>query len=86
VNRLIGCGEAVRQLWEFLDQALDDDDHHAVEKHLAFCVQCCGELEFARELRQLLRTKGAGDLPGDVQGRLDRFIDDLDIGGPGGTG
>lgn len=84
VDRVIGCGDAVRHLWEFLDQGLADEDQLAVEEHLAFCMRCCGELEFARELRSLLRTAGAGDLPGDVAERLGRFIDDLGTGGSGG--
>ncbi|MGH9110831.1 MAG: zf-HC2 domain-containing protein [Acidimicrobiales bacterium] len=78
MDRVIGCGEAVRHLWEFLDQGLGDDDQQAVAEHLAFCLRCCGELEFARELRQLLGTTGAGALPSDVQARLGRFIDGLD--------
>jgi anti-sigma factor (TIGR02949 family) len=83
-DRVIGCGEAVRHLWEFLDQGLEDDDQRAVEAHLAFCMRCCGELAFARELRRRLRTPGAGELPGDIAERLGRFIDDLRPGEPGG--
>ena len=74
----IGCGRAVRQLWEFLDGGLDAADHHAVEAHLAWCLRCCGEVEFARELRGLLRTRTAVTLPSGTRGRLERFIDDLD--------
>lgn len=84
MDRVIGCGEAVRHLWEFLDQGLGDDDRQAVEEHLAFCLRCCGELEFARELRRLLRSAGASGLPGEVRARLGRFIDGLD--GADGTG
>ena len=84
VDRVIGCGEAVRHLWEFLDQGLDDDDQQAVEEHLAFCMRCCGELEFARQLRRRLRATGVGGLPGDVAERLGRFIDDLGSGESGG--
>lgn len=74
----ISCGEAVRSLWEFLDRGLEEDDHQAVEDHLAFCMQCCGELEFAKHLRHVLRSQAAEQLPGDVHARLDGFIDGLD--------
>jgi hypothetical protein len=47
-------------------------------------MRCCGELEFARELRRRLQATGAGGLPGDVEERLGRFIDDLGAGKPGG--
>lgn len=77
MDRLITCGTAVEQLWAFLDHELDDHDQRAVEAHLAFCLRCCGEMEFAEHLRQLLATKGTGELPAEVRTRLDRFIDEL---------
>jgi hypothetical protein len=80
-DRVIGCGEAVKHLWEFIDRGLAADDQQAVEEHLAFCMRCCGELEFARELRRRLRATGTDGLPGDVAERLGRFIDDLGAGG-----
>lgn len=73
----IGCGEAVRRLWEFLDGGLDETDHLQVEEHLAWCLRCCGEAAFARELRGLLRTRTGVTLPGDVRTRMERFIDVL---------
>jgi anti-sigma factor (TIGR02949 family) len=86
VEQVISCGAAVERLWAFLDHELDDHDHQAVEAHLAFCRRCCGELEFAKHLRRLLTTKGAGELPAGVQARLDRFIEELaDAAGEGGT-
>ncbi|MGH9290756.1 MAG: zf-HC2 domain-containing protein [Acidimicrobiales bacterium] len=77
MDRVIGCGEAVERLWEFLDHELDDRDHQAIEAHLAFCRRCCGELEFAKQLRRLLRAKSSGELPAAVRGRLDQFIGEL---------
>jgi anti-sigma factor (TIGR02949 family) len=84
-DHVIGCREAVEHLWEFLDQGLAADDQQAVEQHLAFCKRCCGELEFARELRRRLRATGTGRLPVDVAERLGRFIDDLGAEPGGGA-
>jgi anti-sigma factor (TIGR02949 family) len=78
VTTRIGCGEAVQRLWEFLDQALEEPDHREVEQHLAFCRRCCGELEFARQLRHVLAAGGTTDLPADVHDRLERVIEHLD--------
>jgi anti-sigma factor (TIGR02949 family) len=72
-----GCREAVRQLWEYLDHGLGTDDQRRLEDHLAFCVRCCGELAFARELRELLRTRTDSPPPHDARERLERFIDEL---------
>jgi len=79
---MINCAEAVKELWEFLDRNLAPDDQAAVDEHLAFCRRCCGELQFARELRAFLATKTSHELPGEVRGRLTRFIADLDTNGP----
>jgi mycothiol system anti-sigma-R factor len=87
VEPVISCGAAVERLWAFLDHELDEHDHRAVEAHLAFCKRCCGELEFAKHLRGLLTTKGAGELPAGVRARLDRFIEELaDAAGGDDTG
>jgi anti-sigma factor (TIGR02949 family) len=74
---VIQCLEAVRLLWDYLDQAISPDDQEKVERHLSFCRRCCGELEFAKELRGLLGTRGAEELPPHVKARLERFLADL---------
>lgn len=75
----IGCTEAVRRLWDYLDGALGDGDHRAVDEHLAFCLRCCGELAFAQELQRLLQTKTAPELSPDVEERLMGVLDGVDI-------
>jgi anti-sigma factor (TIGR02949 family) len=74
---MISCDEAVRQLWDYLDRALSPAEFEAVEDHLAFCRRCCGEAEFARELRQFLASHDAGEVPPDVRDRLERFVEGL---------
>jgi hypothetical protein len=80
MTRPLGCREAVRQLWSFLDQGRAPADDPTLEAHLAFCLRCCGELEFARELQQVLRDQTSVDPPTDVRDRLERFIDELGTG------
>jgi anti-sigma factor (TIGR02949 family) len=74
---VIACSDAVRQLWEYLDQAVSPEEQEKIERHLSFCRRCCGELEFAKELRGLLGTRGAEELPPHVKARLERFLADL---------
>jgi len=76
-ERMIPCSDAVRQLWEYLDQALSPEDQAKVEQHLAFCRRCCGELEFAKELRTFLASNDVEEIPPDVRKRLERFVDGL---------
>ena len=74
---MIGCTEAIQWLWEYLDATIDLDDKIRVEEHLARCRTCCGELEFAKELRRMLAERSPDDLPADVILRLNRAIEEL---------
>jgi anti-sigma factor (TIGR02949 family) len=76
-ERSIGCSDAIRRLWDYLDETLSAEDQTLVEGHLAFCRRCCGELEFAKELRALLSSNAIDEIPIDVKERLDRFMEEL---------
>jgi mycothiol system anti-sigma-R factor len=73
---MISCAEAVRQLWEYLDGAVDAATRARVEEHLGLCRRCCGELEFAEELRRFLASSPHEDLPDDVMRRLNEILED----------
>lgn len=75
---MIACAEAVRQLWEYLEEDLEESDRERVEEHLAFCRRCCGELEFAEELRLFMTRNTEADLPDPIEHRLVSFIDELE--------
>lgn len=74
---MISCSEAVDRLWHYLEQELTQDRRAEIEHHLAFCRRCCGELEFARELRRFLKDAARPQLPPDVEDRLNSFLDSL---------
>ena len=76
-DRMIPCSEAVRRMWDFLDRSLSREGAAAVENHLAFCRRCCGELEFAKELRAFLRSHEVEEIPVDVKTRLEAFLEEL---------
>jgi anti-sigma factor (TIGR02949 family) len=76
-QRLIPCSDAVRQLWEYLDHAVSPEDQQKIDQHLSFCRRCCGELEFATELRRFLAAQAADELPLPVKARLERFMTGL---------
>ena len=74
---MISCSDAMRRLWEYLDQTVDAADRALVEEHLARCRRCCGELEFAKELRQFLANSGREDIPEEVMRRLNQTLEEL---------
>lgn len=75
---MISCAEAVRQLWEYIDDTVDEADRVRIEEHLQRCRRCCGELEFAHELRGFLVQAADDDLPEDVLRRLNQTVEELD--------
>jgi mycothiol system anti-sigma-R factor len=74
---LITCADAVKQLWEYLDGALAEQDRAAIEEHLSFCRRCCGEIEFAHELRAFLAREASEEIPDEVRARLIATLDEL---------
>lgn len=74
---MIACAEAVKQLWGYLDGVVEESQRELIEEHLAFCRRCCGELEFAEELRGFLATHAEDDLPPDVHARLKATLGEL---------
>jgi len=75
---VITCSEAVKQLWDYLDGVVEESQRELVEEHLGFCRRCCGELEFAEELRGFLASHADDDLPSEVRARLTATLDGLD--------
>lgn len=67
---MISCAEAVRQLWEYLDGVAGQAQGAAIEEHLRLCRRCCGEAEFAAELRTFLAAHAGDDIPPQVHMRL----------------
>jgi mycothiol system anti-sigma-R factor len=74
---MISCSDAVRQLWDYLDGVVGDADREAIEEHLGVCKRCCGEVEFAEELRSFLTSHSYEELPAETRDRLSAFIDQL---------
>lgn len=74
---MIGCSDAIRQLWEYLDGTVGDAEREALEEHLARCRRCCAELEFAEELRGFLARSASEDIPADVLARLNATLEEL---------
>jgi mycothiol system anti-sigma-R factor len=75
---MITCAEAVERLWAYLDGELTAKDRAALEEHLGFCRVCCGEVEFAQELRGFLARSADEELPEAVRARLMTTLDELE--------
>jgi DNA-directed RNA polymerase subunit N (RpoN/RPB10) len=75
---VISCKEAVARLWTYLDRNLGKARERELEEHLGLCRHCCGELEFARQIRERLRSPGpASELSPQARERLEAFVQRL---------
>ncbi len=72
---MITCKKAVDRLWEYLDRNLRGLQREELDEHLSVCRHCCGELEFAEKIREMLRRpiRPAG-LPPEAQIRLEALL------------
>jgi hypothetical protein len=80
---VIGCEDAVRQLWGYLSEEITSANRLQIAEHLDACRRCCGELEFLGQLRRFVATAQTG-LPVDVEVRMEAFLATLDGPTPSG--
>ncbi len=74
---MIDCAQTVRQLWEYLDDLVGEPDRELIEEHLSRCLRCCGELQFAAELKRFLVRSRHDNVPDDVIRRLWQTVEEL---------
>ncbi len=75
---MINCKEAVARLYAYLDHHLGRVTEAEVEEHLKLCRHCCGELEFARQVRGVLRRHSSvHEPPPEVRARMETLLKGL---------
>ncbi len=73
--RKLNCDEAIRMLFEFLDNELDEHNHTAVEAHLHDCRACFSHAEFDKRLRGLVKGKDTSNAPDTLRDRIKKITD-----------
>ncbi len=71
---MIGCKDAVARLWDYLDRHLEERQETELEQHLGLCRHCCGELEFAQQVRTKLSDTATTRLPAETRTRLESTL------------
>jgi anti-sigma factor (TIGR02949 family) len=51
------CKEATKQLYEYLDNELKENDYSKIKKHLEVCRKCCEKFEFEQVLKKVVRDR-----------------------------
>jgi mycothiol system anti-sigma-R factor len=50
-THMIDCEEALRRLFEYLDDELHEESHREMRQHLERCRSCFSRVEFERRLK-----------------------------------
>jgi anti-sigma factor RsiW len=74
---MIACRDAVERLWSYLDRNIDRAQEDELEQHLGLCRHCCGELEFAKQVRNKLSESADKPLEATAHERLQKFVQRL---------
>jgi anti-sigma factor (TIGR02949 family) len=61
-NRSIDCAMAIRKLWDYLDEELDDQRMLEVREHLNECSACLPHAEFGKKFLTVLHQVRARQL------------------------
>jgi len=69
-GRVDECDEAVRQLYNFLDNELTPDLRAAFESHLNACGPCVEIVTFEAELRRVIANKCQDRVPDELRARI----------------
>jgi len=73
----IDCDQALRQIFEFLDHELGEEQRDAMQHHLHTCKSCFSRLEFERllkgKVRELRDDKASPQIDARIRGLLKRF-------------
>lgn len=70
----IGCEEALRRLFGYLDRELDAAHHAEMERHLHTCRACFSRAEFERRLKRKLAEAGTETPPPDFERRIRKLF------------
>ena len=70
-TRVIDCQTAVKRLWDYLDDELDDRRMVEVRQHLESCKSCLPHAEFGRRFIQALsRARELHVMPSQVRSQV----------------
>jgi anti-sigma factor (TIGR02949 family) len=73
--RKLNCDEAIRLLFEFLDNELERHDHAAVEAHLHDCRACFSRMEFDKRLHGMVKGSEKAKVPETLRQRIKKLTD-----------
>lgn len=71
----IDCEQAVKMLFQYLDNELERSNHTAMEHHLRSCRSCFSHMEFEQRLKGLIRESSADAAPEELKARIKKLTE-----------
>ncbi len=68
------CKDSIHSLLDFLDGALGEEEHKALEEHLNGCPPCVDFVRTYRETTGLCRKALAAKMPEELAGKVKEFL------------
>jgi mycothiol system anti-sigma-R factor len=72
------CGEALQELYTFLDGELTPQRRTAISEHLERCHDCIEAYDFEAELKLVIAQKCREQVPDHLRQRIASALDDLE--------
>ena len=79
------CNETLRELYQYLDGELTEDDRRHIQGHLDDCSPCLEAFDFEAELRMVVRHRCIEQVPESLRDRIARVLA-TEGSGPSPTG
>jgi len=72
------CEEATKQLYEYLDNELEEGDYSKIKGHLEDCQKCCEKFEFEQVLKKVVRDRARiHRVPQSVRDNIVKQLSDM---------
>jgi mycothiol system anti-sigma-R factor len=72
----VDCGQAVHQLYDYLDGELTEERRVEIAHHLDLCRPCAGAAEFEAELRVVIASGCKDRVPASLVERVARALEE----------
>ncbi len=69
------CNETLKELYQYLDGELTEEDRAHIQHHLDDCSPCLAAFDFEAELRLVIRHRCVDQVPEDLRARIARAIE-----------
>ena len=69
------CDDVLNELYRFLDGEISSNEKAGIEAHLRDCAPCLEAFDFEAELRRVIASRCAEQMPDDLKRRILDAID-----------